>query len=266
MKQKKKYFDYPLWKKPETPSMACLDIQPSSISETVVAVVHRLRQSRCQWKGCQHDFVDKSVNAIAQHISGHSYNRGKRCRWSGCYVGASDPRQLSAHMLNTHGIFSNYTLPDQAFYCHQCAEWSESLYSWDKHCEEHVEKLKDRFCGRICREHVVICAALCPFCLGKSGTPLERYRQFTGNDAKLHILKHISDLGNLTYECPYPLCNETIAGLEGAKKHITDVHGIGMEVHERPKMEYVSREERRDNDTVSNALKETDSDEVVLIL
>lgn len=138
--------------------------------------------------------------------------------WTGCGIKVGSPLELSGHLNEAHGILSKETLEDKAFFCHQCAWWATSEYAWEKHCEQHLKELKDPFCGNMVFRGASISAALCPFCLGKSGKSSARYRQFPGGTFRDHVRRHLVELygfsvdmeppkrEGLKIQCPHPLC------------------------------------------------------------
>lgn len=194
----------------------------------------------CQWQGCTESFIYKSMAVVASHISHHAHrSRSYRCLWSGCWTTTASHFDLSVHLLRVHGMFSEYTLDSKAYYCYECAEWFESDFEWDTHCEKHVQGIKDMFCGAVKRHGITSTAALCPFCLGTRGSPSHRYRQFpeAGMSLKDHIHNHHLRYICEPFPCPHPLCQEEVKGVDGVFQHFTESHGIFFGVQqEDPQM------------------------------
>lgn len=205
--------------------------------------------SRCLWQHCHFDFVDKPINTITKHMTSHALRtRGNRCRWHNCHLPTSNPRELSTHLLDSHNVPSEYTLADKAFFCHQCVKWFDSTLAWDQHCEGHLQDLKDCFCGRVARAGAVISAALCPFCIGRAGAPSQRYQQFPEASWKIknHLEKHLKAIGDLTYTCPHPLCNDEIEGAKETFQHLSEKHGMALCERKRGKKEATAIESEED--------------------
>lgn len=211
-----------------------------------------LNVSRCLWEGCYFDFVGKPLAIIAKHMSSHANRtRANRCRWHNCYLPTSNPRELSAHLLDSHDVPSEYTLTDKAYFCYQCAEWSKSTQAWDQHCEGHLQDLKNCFCGRIARAGAVILASLCPFCIGGPGAPSQRYHQFSEAGWKMerHFEKHPGSIGHLTYTCPHLLCNDEINGADETFHNQSEKHGMVFRERKRGKKEVLTTKSKGDSAT-----------------
>lgn len=215
------------------PYLRPMEVSSKTLSRLrVEAKENRLQQGgshQCRWQGCTESFTFQSMITVASHVSHHVHrSRSYRCLWSGCWTTTANHIDLSTHMLQSHGMISEYTLDSKAHYCYECAEWFESDFEWDTHCEKHVRDVKDLFCGAVKRHGITSTAALCPFCLGSSGMPSHRYRQFPegGLSLKEHIHNHHLRYICEPFTCPHPLCKKEIKSIDELFKHLTETHGI----------------------------------------
>ena len=187
----------------------------------------------CLWEGCTSYCQVFQVNELAAHNNHHlsdviSQPGPLQCPWRDCAQICPDTGKLIDYLCQQHCFYSLETAPDISF-CHQCAAWFYCRFDWERHCQEHLDRL-DECCGRLTWRSCLIFPPNCLFCLASSNLPpSDRYRQFfkTGTLAS-HIWSHvIQELPRLR-KCPHLCCQFDIKSLEVLLTYFVEVHSVPL--------------------------------------
>jgi hypothetical protein len=117
-------------------------------------------------------------------------------------------------------------------FCFQCSAWVTSKTDWERHCQDHLDKLETPLrCDPVTFRYASACAGYCPCCLRDSTlSAAERMRQFPNRALWLqHVQKHPLDIDfSKPVPCPHPLCTEPFLfqSLQDLLEHLQDCHSI----------------------------------------
>lgn len=117
-------------------------------------------------------------------------------------------------------------------FCFQCSTWVTSEIDWERHCQDHLDRLEIPLrCDPVTFRYASACAGYCPCCLGDSIlSTTERMRQFPNRALWLrHVEKHLLDIDfSKPVPCPHPSCIKPFLfqSRQDLLEHLQDCHSI----------------------------------------
>jgi hypothetical protein len=178
----------------------------------------------CEWAKCNTGSFH-SAELAAAHVTDHLSLKQFECQWRGCDKLQTSIVALHTHLLDSHGVHTEATIPTRAKFCYECAQWTSSELDWDLHTLHHVHNPHIIY-GPINMDGILAAPRRCPYCLERGKfLQMENQTQYIEH-VENHIFEELETSELL--ECPHLFCERKLYEARELRLHFQVVHAISF--------------------------------------